>query len=72
MSLEPLTDYSRFKGDCEKILLNYGDQDFCPIVLRPATVCGYSRRQRLDVVVNILTNLAYHKRVIIQFMAEIN
>ena len=64
MSLEPLTDYSRFKGDCEKILLNYGDQDFCPIVLRPATVCGYSRRQRLDVVVNILTNLAYHKRVI--------
>ncbi len=64
MSLEPLTDYSRFKGDCEKILLNYRDQDFCPIVLRPATVCGYSRRQRLDVVVNILTNLAYHKRVI--------
>ena len=32
--------------------------------MRPATVCGYSRRQRLDVVVNILTNLAYNLRKI--------
>jgi nucleoside-diphosphate-sugar epimerase len=30
-------------------------------------VCGYSPRQRLDVVVNILTNLAYHKREITIF-----
>ena len=33
-------------------------------IVRPATVCGYSPRQRLDVVVNILTNLAYHKKEI--------
>lgn len=60
MSLEPLTDYSRFKADCEKILMKYADDDFGCTVLRPATVCGYASRQRLDVVVNILTNLAYH------------
>ena len=67
MSLEPLTDYSKFKADCEKILHNYTSNDFVTIVIRPATVCGYSRRQRLDVVVNILSNLAYHKREITVF-----
>lgn len=60
MTLEPLTDYSRFKAECEKILFKYQDDDFVCTVLRPATVCGYAPRQRLDVVVNILTNLAYH------------
>ncbi len=64
MSLEPLTDYSKFKAQCEKILLSFKNKNFTPIVIRPATVCGYSPRQRLDVVVNILTNLAYHKRKI--------
>jgi nucleoside-diphosphate-sugar epimerase len=64
MSLEPLTDYSRFKADCEKILFKYKSDNFITIVLRPATVCGFSPRQRLDLVVNILTNLAFHKREI--------
>jgi nucleoside-diphosphate-sugar epimerase len=67
MSLEPLTDYSRFKADCEKILAKYQSDNFTTVTLRPATVCGYSRRQRLDVVVNILTNLAFHKREISVF-----
>ena len=67
MTLEPLTDYSRFKADCEKILAEYQADDFTTVTIRPATVCGYSRRQRLDVVVNILTNLAYHKREITVF-----
>jgi len=61
MTLEPLTDYSKFKAECETILSNFHDDDFITVTLRPATVCGYSPRQRLDVVVNILTNLAYHK-----------
>jgi nucleoside-diphosphate-sugar epimerase len=65
--LEPLTDYSRFKADCEKILSEYQSEDFTTVTIRPATVCGYSPRQRLDVVVNILTNLAYHKREITVF-----
>ena len=64
MSLKPLTDYSKFKADCEKTLLKYQSQNFNTTIIRPATVCGYSRRQRLDVVVNLLTNLAYHKREI--------
>ena len=67
MSLEPLTDYSRFKADCEKILFEYQSPDFTTVTIRPATVCGYSPRQRLDVVVNILSNLAFHKREISVF-----
>lgn len=67
MSLEPLTDYSKFKADCEKILFKHKSKDFVTVVLRPATVCGYSPRQRLDLVVNILTNLAYHNREITIF-----
>ena len=67
MSLEPLTDYSKFKADCEKILLKSKSDDFEVVVVRPATVCGYSPRQRLDLVVNILTNLAYHKKKISVF-----
>lgn len=67
MSLEPLTDYSKFKADCEKILASYQTPNFTTVTIRPATVCGYSPRQRLDVVVNILTNLAFHKREISVF-----
>lgn len=70
MTLEPLTDYSRFKADCEKILEKYLDQDWTATTIRPATVCGYSPRQRLDVIVNILTNNAYHNREIKVFGGE--
>ena len=59
-SLSPLTDYSRFKAMCEDILFRYNDNYFTCCIVRPATVCGYSKRQRLDLVVNILTNLAYN------------
>ena len=67
MSLEPLTDYSLFKAECEKILSEYESDNFITTTLRPATVCGFAPRQRLDVVVNILTNLAFHKREITIF-----
>ena len=70
MSLEPLTDYSRFKADCETTLNEAENPNFVPVTIRPATVCGYSPRQRLDVVVNILTNLAYHKGEITVFGGE--
>ncbi len=64
MKLQPLTDYSKFKGDCEKILNSYKSENFITTTIRPSTVCGYAKRQRLDLVVNILTNYAYNKREI--------
>jgi nucleoside-diphosphate-sugar epimerase len=67
MKLEPLTDYSKYKALCEEILIKYSTENFVTLIVRPATVCGYSPRQRLDLVVNILTNLAYHKREITIF-----
>ena len=67
MSLNPLTDYSKYKAMCEEILFKYKSNDFITTVIRPATVCGYSKRLRLDLVVNILTNLAYHNRLITIF-----
>lgn len=56
--LAPITDYSKYKALCEPILLSELSCDFIPVVIRPATVCGYSPRQRLDLTVNILTNHA--------------
>ena len=70
MTLEPLTDYSRFKAECEAILAEYQSNKFTTVIVRPATVCGYSPRQRLDVIVNILTNVAYHKKEITVFGGE--
>ena len=54
-ALNPITDYSRFKADGEGILKDHHSPDFLTVVVRPATVCGYSPRQRLDLIVNILT-----------------
>jgi len=52
----PLTDYSRFKLDCERDLLAHAQaQGIERVIVRPATVCGYAPRLRLDLTVNILT-----------------
>jgi len=58
LTLEPLTDYSKYKVLCEEVLLKEQSPDFTTVVIRPATVCGYSPRLRLDLTVNILTNQA--------------
>ncbi len=63
-ALEPLTDYSRYKALCEEVLLRWQAPGFTTLIVRPATVCGYSPRQRLDVIVNILTNHAVNTGVI--------
>lgn len=62
--LEPLTDYSKFKAMCEDVLDAEGTPDFTVLTLRPATVCGYGPRLRLDLSVNILTNHAITNRKI--------
>ncbi len=65
--LKPLTDYSKFKAMCEEVLARLKTPGFTAVVIRPATVCGYSPRTRLDLAVNILTNLAVNKRRITVF-----
>ena len=65
--LNPLTDYSKYKAMCEPILLTEQVSDFVPIIIRPATVCGYSPRLRLDLTVNILTNHAVNNGKITVF-----
>jgi nucleoside-diphosphate-sugar epimerase len=64
LSLEPLTDYSKFKAMCEEVLMDEREPGFETLILRPATVCGYAPRLRLDLSVNILTNHAVNNRVI--------
>lgn len=70
LSLEPLTDYSKYKALCEEILIKYIDKNFIGTIVRPATVCGYSKRLRLDLSVNILTTHAYFKNNITIFGGE--
>jgi nucleoside-diphosphate-sugar epimerase len=67
VSLDPLTDYSKFKAMCEVILDKYRSPGFTTCTIRPATVCGYGKRLRLDLSVNILTNLAINKGEITVF-----
>ena len=65
--LVPLTLYNKYKGLTEPLLIKHLDDDFTGVVFRPATVCGFSPRQRLDLTVNILTNHAYHNNKIIVY-----
>lgn len=54
LELFPISEYNKTKMCGERIVLSYKDQMTVQIV-RPATVCGYSPRMRLDVAVNLLT-----------------
>lgn len=70
LSCEPLTDYSKYKAMCEEVLEEERTPGFTTLTIRPATVCGYAPRQRLDVIVNILTNHAINDRRIKVFGGE--
>ena len=62
--LVPLTLYNKYKGICEPLLFKHTDENFEGVIFRPATVCGFAPRQRLDLSVNILTNFAVNKGMI--------
>ena len=63
--LIPLTLYNKFKAMCEPILEKYLDSNFIGVTVRPATLCGYAPRCRLDLSVNILTNHAVNNKKIV-------
>lgn len=57
----PITDYNRYKAMCEDMLAEEDYRRMPWVVIRPATVCGFSPRLRLDLTVNILTNHAFNR-----------
>ena len=59
--LVPLTLYNKYKALTEPFLLKHINNRFEGVIIRPATVCGYAPRLRLDLSVNILTNFAVNK-----------
>jgi nucleoside-diphosphate-sugar epimerase len=65
--LIPLTLYNKYKGMCEPLLFKHQSKDFVCVTIRPATLCGYAPRQRLDLSVNILTNHAINNGKITVF-----
>ncbi|PIS00628.1 MAG: UDP-glucose 4-epimerase [Chlamydiae bacterium CG10_big_fil_rev_8_21_14_0_10_35_9] len=68
--LLPLTLYNKFKGMCEPLLFKHQSEDFVCVNIRPATICGYSPRMRLDLSVNILTCSAINNGKITVFGGE--
>jgi len=66
LELKPISEYNKTKMVSERVLLSYQD-DMMVQVIRPATVCGMSRRMRLDVAVNLLTMQALEKGKITVF-----
>jgi len=65
--LVPLTLYNKYKGMCEPLLWKHQAPGFTCVTIRPATLCGYSPRCRLDLTVNILTNHAVNRGKITVF-----
>jgi len=66
LELKPISEYNKTKMVGERVLLSYAD-DMTVQIIRPATVCGYSPRMRLDVSVNMLTVQALSKGKITVF-----
>ena len=69
LELKPISEYNKTKMVAERVLLSY-QGDMVVQIIRPATVCGYSARMRLDVSVNLLTMHALSKGKITVFGGE--
>ena len=66
LELKPVSEYNKTKMVAERVMLSYADKMVVQII-RPATVCGYSPRMRLDVSVNMLTMQALRNEKITVF-----
>ena len=66
LSLVPISIYNKTKMISERVLLSYSNR-MKVINVRPATVCGWSPRMRLDVSVNMLTFQALQNKKITVF-----
>jgi len=66
LDLIPISDYNKTKMISERVFLSYANQ-INTVIIRPATVCGYSPRMRLDVSVNMLTMQALKNKKITVF-----
>ena len=64
MRLEPITLYSQYKADIEKILFDAASDSFTAVAVRNSTVCGFSPRMRLDVILPIFVMHALKRGVI--------
>jgi nucleoside-diphosphate-sugar epimerase len=62
--LKPITLYSRYKGEIEDFLNAHVDDGFVGVSVRSATVCGYSPRMRLDLLLNLFCWLALRQGTI--------
>jgi nucleoside-diphosphate-sugar epimerase len=70
LPLQPLTDYSKYKALCEEALDRERELGFVTVTIRPATVCGYAPRLRLDLTVNLLTSQAINNGRVTVFGGE--
>ena len=66
LELTPISEYNKTKMVAERVLLSYAG-DMAIQIVRPATVCGFSPRMRLDVSVNMLTMQALTREHITVF-----
>ncbi|MFH2033404.1 MAG: SDR family oxidoreductase [Candidatus Margulisiibacteriota bacterium] len=65
----PQSEYARSKLDGEIGILSLTSSDFCPVAFRQATVFGFSRRMRYDLVVNTMVKDAFKNGTIFVYHA---
>ncbi len=70
LPLEPITLYAKYKAESEAYILEANSSEFTTVSIRPATLCGYAPKLRLDLTVNILTHHAVRNGKITVFGGE--
>jgi nucleoside-diphosphate-sugar epimerase len=63
LELNPISIYNKVKMVTERVILSY-KKHFDIFIVRPATICGFSKRMRLDLTVNALTFSALKNKIV--------